>query len=55
MQPVPAYNELTTLEKVAVLVRTGYGNAENPSRRIISLAGDYVAHYQEFIDLSLPM
>jgi hypothetical protein len=37
------------LEKERVLDRIGYSQAENPSRRIISIIDDYVENYHEFI------
>jgi hypothetical protein len=37
------------LEKESVLDRIGYGQAENPSRRIVAIVDDYVENYHEFI------
>ncbi len=42
-------NNPIQLEKERVLDRIGYGQAANPSPRVVSLVEDYVEHYHDFI------
>lgn len=42
-------SEPIILDPELILDRIGYGHAEHPSRRIVSLVDDYVENYNEFI------
>jgi hypothetical protein len=42
-------NNPIELEKERVLDRIGYGQAANPSPRIVSMVEDYVEHYHDFV------
>jgi hypothetical protein len=44
-----SYGDVLRLEKALVLDLIGYGNAERPSRRVISLVDDHVRNYHDYI------